>query len=612
MQLASQGEQAVDDLREEYECARARMEESMPGNGNSMVTYAKAARVLRVVAGMKEFSVREYASKTTQLAKQRMQENLQEEEFISAVQLLASADKAASDALEWVERQKRALLDSEDGDLVEQKVQALAGMFRASGLSKAFSRKAQGLHASFAPTFRGDRFKFMQWLASKNVRPALTILNDPVWVSPKPTVTEESLKEYNRLWTPKDVADATARSKSGKATHSGVKMPAEAHKIAGYQIQMLMQRAVDARAAQSPTQEAALQDVLDMLERRGTAQHDFHAIKAMEWNFAEATGHMLPQDTSGYVALIFKGTVENRRYSEEEKEEIESDFSKWREVGKLTATRKEYASALAKATFEYSEANFLHRGIQLAYTPGYDAIRIFHLLKDMVFACVVNRPVKWLGRVTSFINIWGDLTSCFSGIIDEAREEFIVTQRVPDRRAAAFRALHRGSEMFMVMDDGTESQATQFKGAWQGCPGSNAEVHLTTNSLAQACYEANVGFVMDDGEIVRPQMFCDDFDAMVGGMDVPPTVALEWAYSLCNDILRPWTQTSNQYFKLAKCGCFAVYIDEYGQRVALDPDVQLVTEKGLARVQVFGPEDTVKTLGVYIQGTGQVDTTVSE
>ena len=56
----------------------------------------------------------------------------------------------------------------------------------------------------------------------------------------------------------------------------------------------------------------------------------------------------------------------------------------------VTATRKEYTGALAKAAFTYSDDNNLHRDIQLAYVPGYDAIRIFHLLLDMVYSTVLH------------------------------------------------------------------------------------------------------------------------------------------------------------------------------------------------------------------------------
>jgi hypothetical protein len=271
----------------------------------------------------------------------------------------------------------------------------------------------------------------------------------------------------------------------------------------------------------------------------------------------------------------------------------------WREIAKLTATRKEYTSALAKAAFKFSEDNNLHRDIQLAYVPGYDAIRIFHLQLDMVYSTVLHTMMPWSGQPVSLIMIYGDFTSCFSNISNDSREQFIKRQSVPSNRARGYRAVHKGARMFMVDSEGNPTQPIDFTGGWQGCPGSNSELHLSTCTMCQAFDDARVGFILHDGTIIKPQNFCDDLMLPIGGVGVMPRRAEELARSACKDILLPWTQESGQYFKLKKCGVMAIFVDQYGVKTRLNPDVQLLTEQGITKIPVHNTGDTVKALGVY-------------
>ena len=146
---------------------------------------------------------------------------------------------------------------------------------------------------------------------------------------------------------------------------------------------------------------------------------------------------MLQEDCDGFVAMIFKGAIQDRQCSQQEKDILQQDLSMWREVGKLTATRKEYCSALAKAAFLYSDTNNLHRDIQLAYVPGYDAIRIFDLLLDMVYSTVLHSMIPWAGRPVTMIYVYGDFTSCFRicNISDLSREAFVDKQSIPKRQS---------------------------------------------------------------------------------------------------------------------------------------------------------------------------------
>jgi hypothetical protein len=152
--------------------------------------------------------------------------------------------------------------------------------------------------------------------------------------------------------------------------------------------------------------------------------------------------------------------------------------------------------------------------------------------------------------------------------------------------------------MYMMMEADITSAGQLFGGGWQGCPGSNAEQHFSSNTLSQALYTAGVGFTLFDGSLTRPQAFCDDFMAPIGGVGVSPREAEDMARSMCKDILLPWTQESDQFFKLKKCGCMAVHVDEYGFMHVLDPDIQFLTEHGLVRIPVHPLNETVKALGV--------------
>ena len=104
---------------------------------------------------------------------------------------------------------------------------------------------------------------------------------------------------------------------------------------------------------------------------------------------------------------------------------------------------------------------------------------------------------------------------------------------------------------------------------------------------------------MDDGSLIRPQMFCDDFTAAIGGVGIRPSEASEKAKSLCSDILIPWTQESGQYWAYKKTVGMAVVVDEYGVKSTLNPNMQLLTERGVVPVEISSLKNTVKALGVY-------------
>ena len=94
----------------------------------------------------------------------------------------------------------------------------------------------------------------------------------------------------------------------------------------------------------------------------------------------------------------FKGKVESRVYSEQEKLELCTRKAMWREIGLLTEHRKAFASALARKVLEYADENTIHCGIQLAYVGKYDAIWLMHVKYDQVHATVLYKSVLWTHR----------------------------------------------------------------------------------------------------------------------------------------------------------------------------------------------------------------------
>jgi hypothetical protein len=167
------------------------------------------------------------------------------------------------------------------------------------------------------------------------------------------------------------VQAVTAKSKIGKATNPLDKIPAAVLKaVAGFQSMSKARIVREGDVAVNP----AMEDHLCMLDQSlGLQGEGYYQMRVLEWTLIEAVGTTHPEDNLSVVFTGFKGKIESRVYSEQEKIELCSRNDMWREIGLLTEHRKAFASALARRFLEYADENMMHCGIQLAYVGKYDA-----------------------------------------------------------------------------------------------------------------------------------------------------------------------------------------------------------------------------------------------
>jgi hypothetical protein len=249
-------------------------------------------------------------------------------------------------------------------DIMEQKLRALTGTYRHKGITKHLCRAANKVNSSFTPMFMGSSESFLKYLIGKNNPPINKPLVWEPWMPPLPAVGAESAMKLAAPWSIADVKAVTARSKIGKATNPLDKIPAAILKAAAGFQSVARARIVRAVEVVQPAMQEHLQMLDQSLESQG---QDYYQMRVLEWTLVEAVGTTHPEDNLSVVFTGFKGKVESRVYSEEEKRKLCTRNDMWREIGLLTEHRKAFASALAHRMLDYADGNMMHCGIQLAY-----------------------------------------------------------------------------------------------------------------------------------------------------------------------------------------------------------------------------------------------------
>ena len=130
-----------------------------------------------------------------------------------------------------------------------------------------------------------------------------------------------------------------------------------------------------------------------------------------------------------------------------------------------------------------------------------------HVKYDQVYATVLYKSVLWSHRGVVLLMEWMDISSFFSNVDADAREQFFYFQKINPARANRFRALHNNSRVTML--DGTGRRLAEeqvFVGDHQGSPDSNCESTGCTYQLCQALQHWSVRFELHDGRLISTSM----------------------------------------------------------------------------------------------------------
>ena len=177
-----------------YAKAKDALETKVPGFRWPEITYYQAVDILKEVVKTSNF-------KRSQWKNLLPIQSLDEVAAQSARSHLTQCTRAfeiADEARSWADQEVKALAEARAGDLNDQKVIALTGIFKVKGLCKMFTRKAMALHSTFNPVFMGDRNNYLRYLPAKNDKPLLSIV-DCTWSPPRPNITPESVVLFNSL-----------------------------------------------------------------------------------------------------------------------------------------------------------------------------------------------------------------------------------------------------------------------------------------------------------------------------------------------------------------------------------------------------------------------------